>query len=60
MLFVPLLLVQFPNDGRRDTDEAGRVRELLLDAGAPEEAIRVHTSGQPDPEFHDLAHGEAA
>lgn len=55
----PLLLVQVPNDGEK-SDEVDRVREMLLDAGVPDEVIRVHTSGQPDPDFHDLANDEDA
>ena len=56
----PLLLVQVPDDKGAKSEEVGRVRNLLLDAGVPDEAIRVHTSGQPDPDFHDLANDEDA
>lgn len=54
----PLLLVQVPNDSAGDAKEVDRAKTALFAAGAPEDAIRVHTSGQPDPEFRALANDE--
>jgi hypothetical protein len=53
----PLLLVQVPNDSV-GTDEVDLAKQALLAAGADENSIRVHTSGQPDPEFHSLSNDE--
>lgn len=55
----PLLLVQVPND-TAGTDEVDRAKQALVAAGAPDGAVRVHTSGQPDPEFHALSNDEDA
>lgn len=52
----PLMLVQVEDQGKGKEDPVGRVRERLIEIGVPDDCIAVHTSGEPDPEFHTLAY----
>ncbi len=52
----PLMLVQVEDQASGDADPVERVRQKLLEIGVPAPTIAVHTSGQPDPDFHILAH----
>jgi len=52
----PLMLVQVEDQASGGADPVERVRHKLLEIGVPAPAIAVHTSGQPDPDFHILAH----
>ena len=56
----PLMLVQVEDrkgeGGGAGPDPVERVRGKLVEVGVPASAIAVHTSGQPDPDFHILAH----
>lgn len=52
----PLMLVQVEDKPGAGPDPVERVRGRLLEIGVPGAAIAVHTSGQPDPDFHILAH----
>jgi len=52
---VPLMLVQVEDQAKGKADPIKRVREKLEKIGIPKDAIRSHTSGEPDPEFHSLA-----
>ena len=52
---VPLMLVQVEDDAP-GTDPVARVKAKLLEIGVPDAAIAVHTSGQPDANFHTLAY----
>jgi len=52
----PLMLVQVEDQASGGADPVERVRQKLLEIGVPASAIAVHTSGQPDPDFHILAH----
>ena len=52
----PLMLVQVEDQAVSGADPVERVRAKLLEVGVPAAAIAVHTSGQPDPDFHSLAH----
>ena len=51
----PLMLVQVEDQASGGADPVERVRQKLLEIGVPASAIAVHTSGQPDPDFHILA-----
>lgn len=53
----PLLLVQVPNEGGKTGAE--KAKAMLKAAGLGEDAIRVHTATQPDPEFRSLAVDES-
>jgi hypothetical protein len=55
----PLMLVQVEDQATGGDDPISRVRQKLEDAGVPSLAIAVHTSGQPDPEFHTLAYDDS-
>lgn len=52
----PLMLVQVEDQTSGDESPVDRVKAKLLEVGVPESAIAVHTSGEPDPEFHTLAY----
>lgn len=52
----PLMLVQVEDKPGPGADPVERVRERLVEIGVPRAAIAVHTSGQPDPDFHTLAY----
>ena len=52
----PLMLVQVEDQIKGGADPVSRVREKLLEIGVPSAAIAVHTSGEPDPDFHSLAY----
>lgn len=52
----PLMLVQVEDQKKGEADPVGRVREKLLQLGVPATAIKSHTSGKPDPDFHAFAH----
>ncbi len=51
----PLMLVQVEDQKRGEVDPVRRIEQKLIDLGAPRSAIAVHTSGDPDPDFHALA-----
>ena len=55
----PLMLVQVEDQAADDADPISRVREKLREIGVPDSVIAVHTSGQPDPDFHIIAHDPA-
>lgn len=52
---VPLMLVQVGDQKKGEEDPIERVKEKLISIGVPEAKIAIHTSGNPDPEFHTLA-----
>lgn len=52
----PLMLVQVEDQTKGGRDPLERVRDKLLANGVPASAIRSHTSGEPDPDFHTLAY----
>ena len=52
----PLMLVQVEDQAKEGEDPVSRVREKLVEVGVPNDAIAIHTSGEPDPEFHALAY----
>jgi superfamily II DNA or RNA helicase len=52
----PLMLVQVEDQTEGEEDPVARVRAKLEEIGVPTDAIAVHTSGEPDPEFHTLAY----
>lgn len=52
----PLMLVQVEDQAKGGEDPVQRVRDKLRAAGVPPGAIREHTSGKPDPEFHTFAY----
>lgn len=52
----PLMLVQVEDQEQGGPDPVDRVKAKLLEIGVPEPAIAVHTSGQPDANFHTLAY----
>lgn len=52
----PLMLVQVEDQARGGPDPVKRVREKLREIGVPDAAMAVHTSGEPDPDFHTLAY----
>jgi hypothetical protein len=51
----PLMLVQVEDQPAGGRDPVQEARRRLLEIGVPDVAIAVHTSGEPDPEFHTLA-----
>ncbi|KEQ51451.1 DEAD/DEAH box helicase [Sphingobium chlorophenolicum] len=51
----PLMLVQVEDQSLGSTDPIARVKAKLLEIGVVESMIAVHTSGEPDPDFHSLA-----
>lgn len=53
---VPLMLVQVEDQAAGGEDPVARVKEKLEQAGVPGGAIKSHTSGEPDPEFHTLSY----
>lgn len=54
---VPLMLVQVEDQARGGEDPVDRVKAKLLEIpGVREDMIAVHTSGQPDAEFHMMAY----
>lgn len=56
IVVTPLMLVQVEDQQEGKEDPVGRVKEKLVEIGVPEKVIRVHTSGDPDPEFHTFAY----
>ncbi len=52
----PLMLVQVEDQAQGGEDPEKRVWEKLELAGIPKSAIRSHTSGEPDPDFHTFAY----
>lgn len=52
----PLMLVQVEDEVQGGPDPVERVKAKLIEIGVPESAIAVHTSGQPDANFHTLAY----
>jgi type III restriction enzyme len=52
----PLMLVQVEDQVQGGEDPVKRVWEKLELAGIPTNAIRSHTSGEPDPDFHTYAY----
>jgi type III restriction enzyme len=52
----PLMFVQVEDQKKGEPDPVERVRAKLLQLRVPPSAIRAHTSGAPDPDFHALAH----
>lgn len=54
----PLMLVQVEDQAKGGPDPVRQVETLLVEAGVPKEAIAVHTSGEPDPDFHALAYDD--
>ncbi|ESQ80111.1 DEAD/DEAH box helicase [Asticcacaulis sp. YBE204] len=54
----PLLLVQIENQKEKGPDPVRAVADLLRQVGVPDDVIRTHTSGSPDPAFHSLAYDE--
>jgi type III restriction enzyme len=54
---VPLMLVQVEDQAKDGEDPVERVKKKLLELpGIKEDIIAVHTSGQPDADFHMLAY----
>lgn len=51
----PLMLVQVEDQAAGGADPVHAARQRLLEIGVPDAAIAVHTSGEPDSEFHTLA-----
>lgn len=56
IVLTPLMLVQVEDQSDGGEDPVARVKDRLIEIGVPEKAIAVHTSGQPDPDFHTLAY----
>ncbi len=54
----PLMLVQVEDQKRGESDPVKRVQEKLFEFGIAKSAIAVHTSGEPDPDFHTLAYDD--
>lgn len=52
----PLMLVQVEDQELGGADPVDRVKAKLIEIGVPEGAIAIHTSGQPDANFHTLAY----
>ncbi len=52
----PLMLIQVEDQAGGGEDPVARVKQKLKEIGVREETIAVHTSGEPDPEFHVLAY----
>lgn len=53
----PLMLVQVEDQAKGDEDPVKRVRDKLLELpGVTKDLIAVHTSGEPDSDFHMLAY----
>jgi type III restriction enzyme len=52
----PLMLVQVEDQHVGTENPVARVKNKLIELGVPSEAIAVHTSGEPDPDFHTLAY----
>jgi type III restriction enzyme len=56
----PLMLVQVEDQASGGEDPVKRVREKLLEIpGIREDIIAVHTSGEPDADFHMLAYDDS-
>jgi type III restriction enzyme len=56
----PLMLVQVEDQASGGEDPVKRVREKLLEiAGIRDDMIAVHTSGEPDADFHMLAYDDS-
>lgn len=54
---VPLMLVQVEDQAKDGEDPIARVKAKLLEiTGVREDMIAVHTSGQPDADFHMMAY----
>lgn len=52
----PLMLVQVEDEAQGGPDPVERVKAKLIEVGVPQGVIAVHTSGQPDANFHTLAY----
>jgi len=52
----PLMLVQVEDQQVGAESPVERVKSKLVELGVSSEAIAVHTSGEPDPDFHTLAY----
>ena len=52
----PLMLVQVEDQAKGEEDPVKRVRDKLIEIGVSENSIAIHTSGEPDPDFHLLAY----
>ncbi len=55
----PLMLVQVEDQAEGGVDPVERVKAKLIEIGVPESKIAIHTSGQPDANFHTLAYDPA-
>lgn len=55
----PLMLVQVEDQAEGGVDPVERVKAKLIEIGLPESKIAIHTSGQPDANFHTLAYDPA-
>ena len=53
---IPLMLVQVEDQQVGNENPVDRVKTKLVELGVPSDAIAVHTSGEPDPDFHTLAY----
>lgn len=51
----PLMLVQVEDEAQGGVDPVEDARKRLIEIGVPRDAIAVHTSKEPDAEFHTLA-----
>lgn len=51
----PLMLVQVEDQSQGGADPIVRVKAKLMEIGVAESMIAIHTSGEPDPDFHSLA-----
>ena len=56
---MPLMLVQVEDQKKGEADPVRRVQDKLIDLGIPKSMIAVHTSGEPDPDFHTLAYDDS-
>ncbi len=52
----PLMLVQVEDESHESGDPVEAARRRLIEIGVAREAIAVHTSKEPDAEFHTLAY----
>jgi hypothetical protein len=52
----PLMLVQVEDQKKGAEDPVAKAKVQLIELGVPADAIAVHTSGEPDPQFHTLAY----
>lgn len=52
----PLMLVQVEDEAQGGPDPVEDARRRLIEIGVPKDVIAVHTSKEPDAEFHTLAY----